>query len=284
MGPTAQDRRGDDAMNVPMRVVDTDLMSARRNIAVTAAMAELHRAGLIADTLRFSTYPNSVLLGCDQRLLDVVRVKACRRRHVNVARRVTGGDGFYTDAGVLIWDLVSERRRFSRSPGDVREYICSGLVAGLRRFGLPVQCRPLGRIEIDGRTIAASSGSVDGPIGVFQGMVLIDPDFDEATAVLREPHGRKDETRARLSDRMTTLSEWLGRTPSMHELKSLLLAGLAQAWRSEFRADRLSAAEQRLADRLLDCGIGAEPFAETSAAMPSERQIAAETAMGAGGP
>jgi len=271
-------------MSAFMRVLDTGLMSSRRNIAVTGALTELHRAGLIADTLRFSTYPTSVLLGCDQGLLDVVRVKACRRRYVDVARRITGGDAFYADAGVLIWDLVSERRPFSGSPGNIREHICSGLAAGLRRFGLPVQCGPLGRIELDGRTIAASSASVDGPIVVFQGMVLIDPDLAEAMAVLREPRGRTDETRASLSDRMTSLSEWLGRTPSMHELKGLLLAGLAQAWRSEFRADRLSAAEQRLADRLLDCGIGAQPLAETSAAMPGERQIAAETAMGAGAP
>src|SRR5262245_19922749 len=174
-------------MSAFMRVLDTGLMSSRRNIAVTGALTELHRAGLIADTLRFSTYPTSVLLGCDQGLLDVVRVKACRRRYVDVARRITGGDAFYADAGVLIWDLVSERRPFSGSPGNIREHICSGLAAGLRRFGLPVQCGPLGRIELDGRTIAASSASVDGPIVVFQGMVLIDPDLAEAMAVLREP-------------------------------------------------------------------------------------------------
>ena len=98
-------------MSAPMRVVDSGLMSARRNVAVTAALAELHRAGLIADTLRFSAYPTSVLLGCRQRLADVVRLEACRRRHVDIARRVTGGGAFYTDAGVLKIGRASCRER-----------------------------------------------------------------------------------------------------------------------------------------------------------------------------
>jgi len=268
-------------MSASMRVLDTGLMSARRNIAVTAALAELHRAGLIADTLRFSAYPTSVLLGCHQRPSDVVRLKACRRRHVDLARRVTGGGAFYADAGVLIWDLVAERHRFADSPGDMAEYICSGLAAGLARFGLPVRWHPLAGIAIGGRTIAPWSGSADGPTVVFQGAVLIDPDLAEATAVLRDPRGRKDEPRASLSDRLTSLSEWLGRVPSMHELKSLLIAGLAQAWRREFLPDRLSAAEQHLADRLLDHGMGMESFADI---MTGESQTGTQPAMGAGAP
>src|SRR5262245_60320095 len=108
-------------MTPPMRVLDTGLMSARRNIAVSAALAELHRAGLVPDTLRFSTYPAAVLLGRHQRLPDVVRLKACRRHHVEIVRRVTGSGAFYAGAGVLAWDLVAERHHFAGRLDTVRE-------------------------------------------------------------------------------------------------------------------------------------------------------------------
>src|SRR5262245_64700822 len=135
-------------MSAPMRVLDTGLMSARRNIAITAALDELHRAGQIPDTLRFSSYPAAVLVGRDQRPADVVRLKACRRRRIEVARRITGGGALYAGAGVLTRDLVAERQRFAGRPGDVREHICSGLAAGLARFGLAGRCRPLGDVAM----------------------------------------------------------------------------------------------------------------------------------------
>src|SRR5262249_44236777 len=244
LGPPPEDRRGDAPMTSPMRVLDTGLVSTRRNIAITAALAELHRAGLVSDTLRFAAYPTSVLLGCRQRPADVIRIKACRRRHTDVARRATDGGAFYVDAGVLVWDLMAERHRFAGGRGDIRDCICSGFAAGLARFGLPVRCHPLAGIAIGGRTIAEAGGSFDGPNVVFQGTVLIDIDLAGMAAVLRQPRRRNgEEVRASPGERVTSLSEWLGRIPSMHELKSLLMAGLSQAWRCEFRPDGLSAAE-----------------------------------------
>jgi len=254
-------------MSVPVRVVDTGLMSARRNVAITAALHELHRVGQISDTLRFSSYSAAVLVGRQQRPADVVRLKTCRRQRVEIARRITKGDAFYAGAGILTWDLVADRHGFAGLSGDVTDTIRSGLSAGLARFGLPVRCRPRGNVELAGRTIAELSGTIEGPTMVFQGTVLVDVDVAEMERVFRQPRDRKsDESGARLGERITSLSEWLGRIPSMHEARGLLLAGLSHAWRREFRADRLSPTEQRLADLLLARGVGTEPFGDVPSA------------------
>ena len=56
--------------SVSMRLVDTGLMSARRNIAVTAALAERHRRDR-RDLLRLYLFPRAVLIGSGQRLTNL---------------------------------------------------------------------------------------------------------------------------------------------------------------------------------------------------------------------
>jgi lipoate-protein ligase A len=137
-------------MSLPIRPLDTGLMSARRNIAVTAVLAEMHRPGQTPHT--FCRYPSSVLLGCCQRLADAIRMKACRSYRIEVARRVTV-------------DGVSAR-------------ICSGIAALLRALGCR---RGFGRstMLIGGSKIPGSSDLIEGSTMVFQGTVLI-----ESTSIL----------------------------------------------------------------------------------------------------
>src|SRR5215471_19250569 len=117
MGAPPEDRGGDDTMSTALRVVDTGLMPARVNIALTAALAELHRAGQCPDTLRFHLYPPSVLIGRNQALERVVNPSYCRRNSIEIARRITGGGAVFMSPGVLAWDIVAERRRFGASLG-----------------------------------------------------------------------------------------------------------------------------------------------------------------------
>ncbi len=46
-----------------LRIIDTGVKPSRWNIAVTAALLELHRIGATPDTVRFHRYPRSVLIG-----------------------------------------------------------------------------------------------------------------------------------------------------------------------------------------------------------------------------
>jgi lipoate-protein ligase A len=233
-----------------LRLIDTGFMSARRNIALTAAMAELHCAGQIPDTLRLHLYPRSVLVGRTQGLAEAVNLGACRRMGVEIARRITGGASFYMSPGVLAWELIAERHRFGQRPGEISERVCAGVAAALARFGLPAQFRPPGGIEIDGREVSASSAALHGPSVVIQGTVLVDVDFAELSATLRPA-----------APRVTTLSEWLGRVPAMDELRGLLGAAIADSWRRDVCTGTATAAELGLAHRLFDDSIGTDVFA-----------------------
>ena len=254
-------------MNRSMRILDTGLMWARRNVAFTAAMLELHRAGRVPDTFRLHVYPRSVLVGRDQRLAAAVQLQACRRNHVEVARRLTEGHAVYMSPGVLAWEVVADAGRFGERAADASERTCRGIAAGLARFGLSARFRPPNEVEIDGRRIARVSGGMGGSTVLVQGWIAIDLDVAEMAAVLRPPSalravGASAAATSRAS-RLTELSEWLGRIPSYDELNGLLAAGAAQCWGCELRAAEPTPEEVHLVDRLLEQGMGSDAFVET---------------------
>src|SRR5262245_21595542 len=88
--------------------------------------------------------------------------------------------------GMLGWELVADPSRFGDRLHRITEQICSGIAAGLARFGLPARYRPPCDIEIAGRMIAHSAGALLGPTAVFQGLILIDVEQSELTAFIRD--------------------------------------------------------------------------------------------------
>jgi lipoate-protein ligase A len=233
-------------MNAPIRLIDTGTATAERNIAITAAMVELHRVGDIPDTLRLCRYGRSVLVGQSQVLQKAVDLDECRRRNVEVAQRVTGGGAVYMSSGVLVWEVVASRQRFGATLEDVAGNVCSGVAAGLARLGVEARFRPPGDVTVAGRKIGGSSGFADARTFVQQGTVLVEFDVAEMAAVLRLPPDS-----ALSSPRMTSLSECLGRTPPLPDVKAALLAGLSQHWGCTFTPAEMTTAERRLVTQLL---------------------------------
>jgi len=253
-------------MSTIMRFIHTGPLSARRNMAITVALTELHRAGQIPDTLRFYRCPPSVLVGRDQRLADAVHVKACLRQHIEITRRATGGGAVYMDHDTLAWEVIAERHRFGERLGDIGERIRSGIAAGLSRFGLPARVRPPNEVAVDGRRISESNGCVDGPTALFQGMVRVDVDLAAMAAFLRRSaHHRHGNISACPAPRVTSIAEWLGRKPSPDELKGCLLAGIAHQWNCSFVRAAPTQLEGVLADRWFD--------EDRETAVPSDLQV-----------
>jgi len=119
----------------PIRVIDTGRKPAHWNVAMTAALRELHRAGRIPDSVRFHRFPPSVY------------------RH-------------------LCWDIVAERDALAGRLGQIGELIGRGIANGLARMGLPARFQPRDQVVIGGRKIAASRCSFEGPTVVCHGHVL----------------------------------------------------------------------------------------------------------------
>jgi lipoate---protein ligase len=236
-------------MNSPLRVIDTGLMAARRNIAVTAALAELHRDGHCPDTLRFHRYTRSVLIGRHQVLADAVNANFCARNRIEIARRVTGGGAVFMSPGILAWDMVVKRGRFGATRELAAAGICEGFAAGIRRLGLSAHYRPPNTIEVAGHKVCGAAGWFDGPTLAYQGTLIVAFDINEMTGAL-----------TCVEEEVTSVSSCVGRVPPMGQIRAALTEGIAEAWRADIAHETLTAQERAFADRLFDEEIGSDAF------------------------
>src|SRR6202012_846681 len=181
MGPAPKYRS---AIAMTLRVIDTGVRPARWNVAVTAALTELHVAGHIPDTLRFHRYRRSVLVGRHQNLTQEIDVTYCRQTGVGIARRITGGGAVYMGPGILAWDIVAGRRQFGATLGNASLRIGGAVAAVLGRLGFAAALNDRG-VEIDGAKVCGFGGAFEGSTLVMQGSLLIDFDRNEMAAVLK---------------------------------------------------------------------------------------------------
>jgi lipoate-protein ligase A len=234
-------------MKQPLRVIDTGQRSARWNVAMTAALAELHQAGRVGDTLRFHRYPRSVLIGRHQAPGLAADLRRCRADGVEIARRVTGGGAVYMAPGALAWDIVLARKPPCSGLDRAAAAIGAGLARGLSRLGIRARYRPPNDIAVDGKKLCGSSGYFDGPTLAYQGTILVDTDFQDMARYLRSPAGSRQDDVGLV---VTTLAQALGRVPALSEIAGAISLGIAEALGRDVRQEQPAPEELLLADAL----------------------------------
>lgn len=252
-------------MSAPLRVIDTGEMSARWNVATTAALTELHGAGRIGDTLRFHRYPASVLVGRHQALARAINTDKCRQDHVEIARRVTGGGAVYMAPGALAWDIVIDRKAFGPSLADTAQIIGEAIAAGLSRLGLSARYRADNEIEVAGRKICGMSGYKNGATIVCQGTVLVDTDLRDMAKYLRLPSKGSRKVLRDLGSRVATVCEFLGRSPDRDELESAIVGSLSHMLNRELTYGAMLPDERAFADELYRDELGHDSFVHGAA-------------------
>ena len=205
-------------MTQTLRIVDTGLKPARWNVAMTAALAELHATARIADTLRFHRYPACVLIGQNQDAGLAADLAYCHREGIEIARRVTGGGAVFMTPEILAWDVVVDRGA-TRSLEDVTRQIGEGIAAGLSQLGVVARFRPPNDIEIDGRKVSGTSGYASGRSVLLQGTVLVTDVASAMASALRLPESM-------LRSKITSLAEECASLPSPPHLMNCLTGAL----------------------------------------------------------
>jgi lipoate---protein ligase len=237
----------------PLRILDTGLARARWNVAMTAALAELHAKDGCCDTVRFHRYPACVLIGRSQDIEHVADVEYCRQAGIAIARRVTGGGGVYMSPRMLAWDVLVDRAAWGGDLEAVTRGVCGGVAAGLSRLGVAASFRPPNDIEIDGRKVSGSSGYAAGRSAVLQGTVLVADDAPAMARALRLPE-------AGLRGRITCLEAEVGAAPALPTITESIMIGLAEALGRAPVLGRPRRDELALCEDLLREEIGTEAF------------------------
>lgn len=250
-------------MAIPVRFIDTGVREGRANIAFDAAMIELHREGVIADTLRFLRFEPTALVGRHQAISQELRLDYCRENGIGLARRITGGGAIYFDQGMLGWELAISRARLGLPTlAETTARICESVADGLSRaFAIEARYRPRNDIEVGGRKLSGTGGFFDGDTLFYQGTLLIDTEPQRVMSALNVPRA-KLEKRAldRPEARIVTLKELLGVVPDLATIKAAIVDGLARGLDLDVRKGEVSRQEDARALDVASAEIGTDAF------------------------
>ena len=194
-----------------LRVIETGMLPARRNVATSAALFELRGAGEIRDTLRFHVYPPAVLVGRHQRIAEALDRGLCLRRNIEIARRITGGGAIFVTPAMLSFEFVLGGTYVSRE--DAARDLCEAVAAGLSRLGCDARYRAPNDIAVCGRKLCGGAGYTEGSTLLYQGMIMVAADFGLMREVLAIPAAQGS-----LADRLTSLARETGSEPTHRQI------------------------------------------------------------------
>jgi lipoate-protein ligase A len=244
-----------------LRVVDSGVRTARRNLSLTEALSRCHSMGNTPDTLRFQQFFPAAIIGRHQLLHREVDLDWVKANGVETARRMTGGGAIVMGPGILGWELIISRNRVPDTSAMVSATICQGLAEGLRQLGVAAAYRPRSDIEVEGRKICGTGGYFSGSTLVYQGTVMLELDPDLMLRALRLPaHKLAKHGPMALSARLGDLKGILGATPDTDRVKAVVSEGVAVALGMEAVCDRLTLSERRTAQHVWKTEIGTEAF------------------------
>ncbi|MBY8997526.1 MAG: DUF116 domain-containing protein [Candidatus Thorarchaeota archaeon] len=235
------------------RLLDTGVLSGAENMAMDDAILECRAEKGTPNTLRFLQFkPSTVLVGYHQSVEQEVRLPFCIDNNVDINRRITGGGTILFTPTCLGWEIFADKtaqgvNELRKDLGKLAELICSGTVAGLKKFGVDAEFRPKNDIEVNGRKISGTGGTERVDSFMYQGTLLIDFDVDLMLRSLRIPVEKlKDKEIDSVKERVTCLKWELGYVPPLDEIKKALKEGFEEVLGIELKPGGLLPVEESM--------------------------------------
>lgn len=237
------------------RLLDTRPLSAAENMALDEVLARRAGAGLSPPTLRFLQFQSdAALVGFHQETQRELRLDFCESQGIEINRRITGGGALLFQSSALGWELIAPLGTppFAGGYEAALERICNAAAAGYSGLGFEARFRPRNDIEVEGRKISGTGGTVIDGGALFQGTLLIRNEIERFLRALRVPVEklRKREIDS-LMERLAFVEDLLGGSVDLAEIKRHLTQAFAKELDLEFIPGELDGDEQaELADRL----------------------------------
>lgn len=241
------------------RLLTTGFKSAAANMAIDEAVLEHIANGETSPTLRlYGWSPNAISIGYFQSLEEEVDLQSCKTYGVDVVRRITGGGAVLHEHEITYSIHIPEKADLLPQ-GILESYgkICGGILKGLSKLGLSPQFVPLNDIVVmqNGmlRKISGNAQTRKKGIILQHGTVLIKVDIDKMFSLLKVPNEKlKGKLIEDVKQRVTSISDALGRDVTFDEMTNVLLGGFRKEFPSvEFENGELKESEKRLAEKLV---------------------------------
>jgi lipoate-protein ligase A len=211
--------------------------------------------------LRFFGWdPPAVSVGYFQGLREEVDTEACRRRGVDLVRRISGGGAVLHKSELTYSVAMSLDHPLAKSDlGESYRLLCGGLLEGLKRLGLDAVFSGINDILAGGKKVSGNAQTRRAGCLLQHGTVILDNDVDVMFELLRVPEEKiKGKLIEEVKERVTSMKALLGKELSFDTAAAVFTEGFKTALDMEFGA------------------FGAESFSVSADEERKARSLAAE--------
>jgi lipoate-protein ligase A len=180
--------------------------------------------------------PPAVSIGYFQSMDLEVDVHECRKRGIDLVRRITGGGAVYHEAELTYSFLTNT---FSSDIMQSYISICNPVVEAIRKLGFDARFAPLNDIVI-GNGVKVSGNAQTRRMNVLlqHGTILLDVNVERMFSILKVP---SEKMKDKLIDDVKKRVSGINR--SFHEVAQVLKRSFSEAFDAELHSDKLTVEE-----------------------------------------
>ncbi|MEM2387629.1 MAG: biotin/lipoate A/B protein ligase family protein [Candidatus Thermoplasmatota archaeon] len=200
-------------------------------------------------TLRLYKWnPSAISIGYFQSIEEEVNLEECKKQHVDVVRRITGGGAVYHDAeGEITYSFVSPLHFLPEKTLDAYKFICSSIANGLRKIGIEANLSGINDIVVNGRKISGSAQTKRGGNVLQHGTILVRVNIEKMFSLLKVSEEKiRDKEIKRVEERVTSIEKEIGKI-SNEKIINAIIDGFAENMKIDFYKEDLDEEEINLA-------------------------------------
>ncbi len=241
------------------RVLELETRSAAMNMAIDEAIITARIIERVPNTLRLYRWaPSTVSIGKNQKPEIEIQLNNCKRLHVEVIRRISGGGTVYHDQNnEVTYSIVARTADLGvKDITSVYSKVYGGVRDALRLLGITADfnegdTKNCPNLTVKGRKISGSSQANKRDVVLQHGTLLLDADLEKMFTFLRVPWAKTpEEVVAVAVKRITSLRQELGHPVSPNTAANALVSGFKNALGVQMTTGSLTDFEVQLADRL----------------------------------
>jgi len=222
-----------------MRIED-----APTQMSIDEAIALARPKGETPNTVRLYRWnPSAVSIGYFQSVEKEVNLEACKKKGIDVIRRITGGGAVYHD--------YNGDPRIPRDILASYELICGAIVRGLEELGVDCEFKPVNDIVAGDKKISGNAQTRRHGVVLQHGTVLVDSDLRTMFQVLRVSDAKiSDKLIQAVEERVTNVRRYLGREVPFEEARDALVKGFEETFDVVLEPGELTEREEGLVREL----------------------------------
>ena len=175
----------------------------------------------------------------------------CKKNGIKVIRRLSGGGAIYTDEGQLVYGLAVQDL-LPVSPVKCFELVCGALVKALSSLGCKCEFSPVNDVLSNGKKVSGSAIVNKGRTKLVHGTIIVELDRDRMFCALKVPAAKlRSKGLSNPGERVTSLTEVLGRVVLMDDVKSAVANAIGDALGATVKKGHLTSQEKKKVDELV---------------------------------